>query len=88
MPAIQSILALGLASLATASCSLPSCPPDIPVSCQNTTAVENSCCFNSPGGLLLLTQFWTTDPPTGPSDSWTIHGLWYTLHPNCLGRMY
>lgn len=78
MPAIQSILALGLASLATASCSLSSCPPDIPVSCQNTTAVENACCFNSPGGLLLLTQFWTTDPPTGPSDSWTIHGLWYT----------
>ncbi|KAJ8084526.1 hypothetical protein PM082_003298 [Marasmius tenuissimus] len=27
-------------------------------------------------GLLLQTQFWDTNPPTGPSDSWTIHGLW------------
>ncbi|PAV22062.1 ribonuclease T2 [Pyrrhoderma noxium] len=44
-------------------------------SCHNTT-VQNTCCFESPGGLLLQTQFWDTDPSTGPSDSWTIHGLW------------
>ncbi|KAF9469820.1 ribonuclease T2 [Collybia nuda] len=45
-------------------------------SCHNTTAVSNLCCFEAPGGLLLQTQFWDTAPSTGPSDSWTIHGLW------------
>jgi ribonuclease T2 len=47
------------------------------LSCHNTTVVENLCCFNAPGGQLLQTQFWDTNPPTGPSDSWTLHGLWY-----------
>lgn len=46
------------------------------LSCHNTTAVQDLCCFNAPGGQLLQTQFWDTDPSTGPSDSWTIHGLW------------
>ncbi|KAL8940242.1 MAG: hypothetical protein Q9211_002372 [Gyalolechia sp. 1 TL-2023] len=46
------------------------------LSCQNTTAVADTCCFNAPGGLLLLTQFWDTNPPTGPTNSWTVHGLW------------
>ncbi|KAJ6531081.1 ribonuclease [Mycena capillaripes] len=45
-------------------------------SCGNTSAVSDLCCFESPGGLLLQTQFWDTSPPTGPNDSWTIHGLW------------
>ena len=45
-------------------------------SCQNTTAIQDTCCFNAPGGQLLQTQFWDYNPPTGPSDSWTIHGLW------------
>ncbi|KAJ7633150.1 ribonuclease T2 [Roridomyces roridus] len=45
-------------------------------SCQNTSVVENLCCFEAPGGLLLQTQFWDTSPATGPSESWTIHGLW------------
>lgn len=57
-------------------------------SCHNTTIVENLCCFESPGGLLLQTQFWDTNPSTGPSDSWTIHGLWpdncdTTFKQNC-----
>lgn len=56
---------------------LQSCPSDLPFSCQNSSAVHNSCCFEAPGGTLLQTQFWDTDPSTGPSDSWTIHGLWY-----------
>jgi ribonuclease T2 len=47
------------------------------LSCHNTTVVENLCCFNAPGGQLLQTQFWDTNPPTGPDDSWTLHGLWY-----------
>lgn len=25
---------------------------------------------------MLQTQFWDTNPSTGPSNSWTIHGLW------------
>lgn len=45
-------------------------------SCHNTTAVADTCCFNTPGGQLLQTQFWDTNPSTGPSNSWTIHGLW------------
>jgi len=36
------------------------------VSCRNTTAVPEACCFNHPGGQLLLTQFWDIHPPTGP----------------------
>ncbi|KFZ09862.1 hypothetical protein V501_05462 [Pseudogymnoascus sp. VKM F-4519 (FW-2642)] len=46
------------------------------LSCHNTTAVADLCCFNAPGGQLLLTQFWDTAPSTGPADAWTIHGLW------------
>ena len=63
-------LLLSLASLALAqsnsacanilSCHLPSGPVD-------------ACCTESPGGLVLLTQFWDTK---GPANSWTIHGLW------------
>lgn len=45
------------------------------LSCQ-TTDVQDTCCFNTPGGLFLQTQFWDTNPVTGPVDSWTIHGLW------------
>ena len=56
--------------------SPPSCP-NAQLSCHNTTALMgNTCCLNSPGGQLLQTQFWDTDPATGPADHWTIHGLW------------
>ena len=54
----------------------PAFCPNPQVSCQNTTAVSDTCCFNAPGGLFLLTQFWDTNPVTGPSNSWTVHGLW------------
>ena len=54
----------------------PSCPSDSPLSCHNTTAAPDSCCFIYPGGQLLQTQFWDTDPAVGPTDSWTLHGLW------------
>jgi len=50
--------------------------PNAQLSCHNTTAVENLCCFNAPGGQILQTQFWDASPATGPEDSWTIHGLW------------
>ncbi|ETS78178.1 hypothetical protein PFICI_10240 [Pestalotiopsis fici W106-1] len=52
------------------------CPATSQQSCHNTTVQTNLCCFNAPGGALLQTQFWDTDPVTGPDDSWTIHGLW------------
>ncbi|KAH9812186.1 putative RNase T2 family protein [Teratosphaeria destructans] len=55
---------------ALATCTNPQ------LSCHNTTVQTNLCCFNYPGGSLLQTQFWDTDPVTGPNDSWTIHGLW------------
>ena len=59
-----------LATSASASC------PDPQLSCHNTTAVGNLCCFNAPGGSLLQTQFWDANPPSGPEDSFTLHGLW------------
>ena len=63
---------------ATVAAVADTCPvtASTPQSCKNTTAVTNTCCFNSPGGQLLQTQFWDTDPETGPTNSWTIHGLW------------
>ncbi|KUI55412.1 Ribonuclease T2-like [Cytospora mali] len=45
-------------------------------SCSTAASSASSCCVNKPGGLLLQTQFWDTDPVTGPANSWTIHGLW------------
>ncbi|XHF97693.1 ribonuclease T2-like [Aspergillus wentii] len=55
--------------------ALQSCPkPEL--SCQAKYHGQDTCCFNYPGGSLLQTQFWDTDPAVGPDDSWTIHGLW------------
>ncbi|ROV96291.1 hypothetical protein VMCG_07737 [Cytospora schulzeri] len=45
-------------------------------SCSTAASSASSCCVNKPGGQMLQTQFWDTDPVTGPSNSWTIHGLW------------
>ncbi|KAG8705926.1 ribonuclease T2-like [Ceratobasidium sp. 394] len=56
--------------------SRTSCSTSSQTSCQNTTVQNNLCCFEAPGGQLLHTQLWDFDPSTGPSDSWTIHGLW------------
>lgn len=68
---LASLLALPVALAGSPkTCSNPQ------LSCQNTTAVSDLCCFNAPGGQLLQTQFWDTSPSTGPSNSWTIHGLW------------
>ncbi|KAI9368748.1 ribonuclease T2-like protein [Aspergillus egyptiacus] len=76
--AIPSVGALALYAMQLAPSVLANpktCPNDTPLSCSNEST-EPSCCFNSPGGALLLTQFWDYDPSLGPSDSWTIHGLW------------
>jgi hypothetical protein len=51
-------------------------------SCENITAIRNTCCTPTPGGLVLQTQFWSTytglerEGQLLPKDSWTIHGLW------------
>ncbi|KAK6595768.1 ribonuclease t2 [Botrytis cinerea] len=57
----------------------PSCPSTSPLSCHNSTAAPDSCCFIYPGGQLLQTQFWDYSPAIGPADSWTLHGLWPDL---------
>lgn len=51
-------------------------------SCENTTAIQNTCCSPTPGGLVLQTQYWNTytgleqEGQLLPKGSWTIHGLW------------
>jgi len=84
LPSLRSVAkaAFGGAQLLLGSGQIVSGGPSVTcsnpqLSCHNTTAVTDTCCFNSPGGQLLLTQFWDTAPATGPVDSWTLHGLWY-----------
>jgi ribonuclease T2 len=85
---LYSLLALPLAVFAGTHKTCPTTPQ----SC-GTTTLSDLCCFNSPGGQLVQTQFWDTSPSTGksrmdfsvlcpilicigPSNSWTVHGLW------------
>ncbi|KAH6691114.1 ribonuclease Trv [Leptodontidium sp. MPI-SDFR-AT-0119] len=64
----------GLIPLAFAG-AVESCSNDASqLACSGTST--DSCCFNTPGGLFQQVQFWDTNPATGPSNSWTIHGLW------------
>ncbi|KAF9566095.1 ribonuclease T2 [Agrocybe pediades] len=86
---LADLVALGRAGL-SGLLSIPDTFPDLKgcltgpsfFSCENTTAIKNSCCSPTPGGLVLQTQFW--DTYTGfekkgqklPKGSWTIHGLW------------
>ncbi|KAF7311301.1 Ribonuclease T2 [Mycena kentingensis (nom. inval.)] len=52
------------------------CAATTVASCGSTSS-SNTCCFETPGGLLVQTQFWDANPvSTGPTNSWTIHGLW------------
>lgn len=53
-----------------------SCPANLPNTCTNSTPIENSCCFESPGGILLQTQFWDYSPAIGGDKTFTLHGLW------------
>jgi len=52
------------------------CSLNGPASCHNSSTQPNTCCFEASGGLIAQVQFWDTNPPVGPTDSWTIHGLW------------
>lgn len=69
-----SLLPVFTALLTSSNAAPPDCP-NPQLSCHNTTAVS-SCCMLSPGGQLLQSQFWDSNPSTGPTSSWTIHGLW------------
>lgn len=53
-----------------------SCPGNLPETCTNSTPIENTCCFEAPGGIMLQTQFWDYYPPIGKADAFTLHGLW------------
>lgn len=68
------MVAFPLASAAAIAFS--GCTVDYPTSCTNSTPIDASCCFEAPGGVLLLTQFWDYDPSTGGNQSFTLHGLW------------
>ncbi|SPQ25648.1 d00671a0-e2c6-49b6-9efb-7d3e34966d83 [Thermothielavioides terrestris] len=68
-------LLLGVVTAGCVTATSVTCSASAPLSCHNTTSYD-TCCLNYPGGHLLQTQFWDTNPATGPSDSWTIHGLW------------
>ncbi|KAM0276706.1 hypothetical protein ACHAQH_006474 [Verticillium albo-atrum] len=72
----RSIVATSVAVSGALAANSISCPLDVPQSCHNTTIYDNTCCFSAPGGQILQTQFWDSNPATGPDDSWTIHGLW------------
>lgn len=61
-------------SCATQTVFTNTCPTDSPESCSTSNAA--SCCFEAPGGIMLQTQFWDYSPATGPSDLFTLHGLW------------
>lgn len=74
-----SVLALSAAVKVALAGTLETCSSSSPLSCSSDST-EASCCYESPGGLLLQTQFWDYSPSIGPSDSWGIHGLWY-VHP-------
>lgn len=74
-------------AVAVAISSVHAAPSQTPLTLNNSfdeclscatapTCPRDPCSTNTPGGLLLLTQFWDYSPPIGPSDSWTIHGLW------------
>ena len=70
--AIQNPFSLDVNSLADGE----SCPIDTPLSCSISGPVKNSCCYESPGGILLATQFWDYYPAVGADDEFTLHGLW------------
>lgn len=75
LPSVASMspLSTSLLSRYSSSCGDTT---SLTASCENTTAEANTCCFEAPSGLIQQVQFWDTDPSTGPSDSWTIHGMW------------
>jgi ribonuclease T2 len=83
---MQSIIALSLLAAATEAYHSPfnyttTCTNPQPLSCNLGSSTVNKCCSPQPGGLTLVTQFWSTYTGTAaklPANSWGVHGLWYT----------
>jgi ribonuclease T2 len=44
------------------------------LSCSPESLTTDSCCVESPGGLLIVAQLYNFNPGLGPGDSWTLHG--------------
>ena len=59
MPSIFSLVPAVLALVAGVAAIPKACSITTP-SCQNTTAIADTCCFNAPGGAILLTQVIST----------------------------
>ncbi|KAI0257086.1 ribonuclease T2-like protein [Lactifluus subvellereus] len=80
--AVIAVSARGLVSAAASLSHLfdkrlsSGCSTSGPASCHSDPTPSDLCCYEAPGGLLLQTQFWDTNPSAGPTNSWTIHGLW------------
>lgn len=75
--------ALSLERRAITSCSSASQQKSCHASQTVDPSSDGTCCYNGAltsgdkeGGLVVQTQFWDTDPSTGPRNSATIHGLW------------
>lgn len=93
MPSLKSAAVAATALLAGASSAsnlvargtAKSCPTtsSTPLSCHNTTVQSDTCCFNAPGGQLLQTQFWDTNPATGPSNSWYVLAVYIVATGFC-----
>lgn len=66
MPSVTRTLIPAAGLIAIAIAGSVSCPADSPLSCHNSTAVQDTCCF-IPTGQLVQTQFWDFSPATGPS---------------------
>lgn len=53
-----------------------SCLSDSSLLFTNITSADSGSCCLETQGLMLQTQFWDTDVPGSPENTWTIHGLW------------
>ena len=71
---------LAAQSIHAAAMGPPVCPASTPMSCVNGAPSGNDCCIQNPG-FVLQAQIWWINPSIGPSNSWTIHGLWYAGLP-------
>lgn len=59
----SALIALGLWSRGVAAGTPATCT-NPQLSCQSTSTA-GTCCFSAPGGQILLTQFWDTNPSVG-----------------------
>ncbi|KAK7519018.1 ribonuclease T2 [Phyllosticta citriasiana] len=73
---VAAYLSLSAASLHAPHTSSTCSKEDLGVlSCSAESLTTDTCCVESPGGLLLLTQLYSATAG-GPENTWTLHGLW------------